>query len=185
MTLPPTEPPLVGGSVRPGSLLLVNTGEGKGKTTAALGVVMRSVARGWNVAVIQFLESADWKVGEERIARTLGVDWWALGDGFTWDSTDMNETEALAREAWREATSIIETGDHHLVVLDEVTYPMTWGWIDVTEAASILGSHPGHRQSAAPAPQESHRQGGHDEGQVRRAEAMELTDEADGAASAA
>ena len=69
--------------------MLVNTGDGKGKSTAAFGVVMRAVARDWQVAVVQFLKSGEWHVGEEDVARRLGVDWWALGEGFTWDSEDL------------------------------------------------------------------------------------------------
>jgi hypothetical protein len=70
------------------SLLLVNTGDGKGKSTAAFGVMLRALARGWQVAVVQFVKSGDWKVGEEKIGRQLGVTWHA-GDGFTWDSDDL------------------------------------------------------------------------------------------------
>ena len=69
------------------SLVLVNTGEGKGKSTAAFGTALRAIARGWKVGVVQFLKSGEWKVGEEDVGRRLGIDWWALGDGFTWDST--------------------------------------------------------------------------------------------------
>ena len=68
------------------SLVLVNTGDGKGKSSAAFGAMIRSVARGWPVAVVQFLKSGNWNVGEEKVARDLGVDWFAIGEGFTWDS---------------------------------------------------------------------------------------------------
>src|SRR5438477_6560732 len=85
---------------RPRSLVLVNTGDGKGKSTAAFGVVMRGVARGWRVSVIQFIKSGTWKVGEEKIARRLGVDWAETGDGFTWLSDDMERTRARASAAW-------------------------------------------------------------------------------------
>ncbi len=80
------------------SLVIVNTGDGKGKSTAAFGVVMRAVARGWPVAVVQFLKSGRWQVGEEKVCRDrLGVDWFAIGEGFTWDSADLVEDEAVAR----------------------------------------------------------------------------------------
>ncbi|MFP3915877.1 MAG: cob(I)yrinic acid a,c-diamide adenosyltransferase [Actinomycetota bacterium] len=138
---PPTEPP-PRGSVRATSLVLVNTGDGKGKSTAAFGTVMRAVARGWPVAVIQFLKSGDWQVGEEEVARRLGVDWFALGDGFTWDSPDMSESEAIAAAAWRRAAEIIEAGEHRLVVLDEVTYPMNWGWVSTEEVVETIRSRP-------------------------------------------
>src|SRR6185369_17441473 len=104
----------------PRSIVLVNTGDGKGKSTAAFGVVMRGVARGWKVAVVQFLKSGEWHVGEEDIARGLGVEWWALGDGFTWDSSDLTQDQAVAREAWARAKALIQAGEHQLVVLDEI-----------------------------------------------------------------
>ena len=72
----------------------------RGKSTAAFGTALRAVARGWKVGVVQFLKSGEWHVGEEEIGRRLGMDWWALGDGFTWDSEDIEESEAIAREAW-------------------------------------------------------------------------------------
>lgn len=138
---PPTEPP-TRGSVRVPSLILVNTGDGKGKSTAAFGTVIRAVARGWRVAVVQFLKSGDWQVGEEKVARQLGVDWHALGDGFTWDSPDMGESEAIAREAWQKAAEILAAGQHRLVVLDEITYPMNWGWVPITEVIEAIRSRP-------------------------------------------
>lgn len=138
---PPTEPPAPA-TVREPSLVLVNTGDGKGKSTAAFGTAMRAVARGWRVAVIQFLKSGDWSVGEEKIAREAGMDWWVMGDGFTWDSEDMDESEAIAREAWAHAVDVIEAGEHQLVVLDEITYPMNWGWIDIDDVVDTVVSRP-------------------------------------------
>jgi cob(I)alamin adenosyltransferase len=81
----PPKPPAAP-KARPRSLVLVNTGDGKGKSTAAFGVVMRALARDWRVCVIQFIKSDKWKVGEEKIALKLGVDWLKGGDGFTWES---------------------------------------------------------------------------------------------------
>ena len=124
------------------SLVLVNTGDGKGKSTAAFGVVLRAVARDWRIAVVQFLKSGAWHVGEEQVAKRLGVEWWALGEGFTWESADITEDEAVAREAWAFARRTIEAGEHRLVVLDEVTYPVTWGWIDGEEVAAVLRDRP-------------------------------------------
>jgi len=127
------------------SLVLVNTGDGKGKSTAAFGVVLRAVARGWNVAVIQFLKSGEWKVGEEAVSRDrLGVDWWAIGEGFTWDSSDLTRDEAVARAAWGHASAVIAGGAHDLVVLDEITYPLNWGWIDAGEVVATISSRPAH-----------------------------------------
>jgi cob(I)alamin adenosyltransferase len=124
------------------SLVLVNTGKGKGKTTAAMGVVMRSVARGWPVAVVQFLKSGTWNTGEEKVGRRLGVDWWAIGEGFTWESDDLSEDEAVARQAWARAEEVIGAGGHRLVVLDEVTYPINWGWIDIDDVVAAITGRP-------------------------------------------
>ena len=124
------------------SLVLVNTGDGKGTSTAAFGVLLRAVARGWQVAVVQFLKSGAWHVGEEDVATRLGVEWWAIGEGFTWESSDLTEDQAVAREAWAFARRTIEAGRHRLVVLDEITYPVTWGWIDGDEVATVLRERP-------------------------------------------
>jgi cob(I)alamin adenosyltransferase len=125
------------------SLILVHTGDGKGKSSSAFGVVLRAVARDWKVAVVQFLKSGEWRVGEEQVCRDrLGVDWYAIGEGFTWESEDLTEDQAVAAEAWRHARSIIEAGEHRLVVLDEVTYPMNWGWISTDEVLDVLRNRP-------------------------------------------
>lgn len=139
--LPPTESPPAAHRRVP-SLVLVNTGDGKGKSTAAFGTALRAVARGWKVGVIQFLKSGEWKVGEETVGRRLGIDWWALGDGFTWDSEDMEESEAIAREAWASARDRIESDEYDLLILDEITYPLNWGWIEVDELLSVIAARP-------------------------------------------
>jgi len=138
---PPTEGPDVG-HVRAKSVVVVNTGDGKGKSTAAFGVVLRASARGWKIAVVQFLKSGKWHVGEEEAGRRLGVDWWSIGEGFTWDSDDLSEDEAVAKEAWTHAKGLIAGGEHRLVVLDEITYPMNWGWIDVDDVVRAIRSRP-------------------------------------------
>jgi cob(I)alamin adenosyltransferase len=125
------------------SLVLVHTGDGKGKSSSAFGVVLRAVARDWKVGVVQFLKSGKWQVGEEKVAKErLGVDWYAIGEGFTWESKDLSEDEAVAADAWRHARAMIEAGDHRLVVLDEITYPMNWGWIDTDEVLQVLRDRP-------------------------------------------
>ena len=138
---PPINPP-ARATVREPSLILVNTGDGKGKSTAAFGTALRAVARGWKVGVVQFLKSGEWHVGEEEIGRRLGMDWWALGDGFTWDSEDIEESEAIAREAWRVARERIESGDYDLLILDEITYPLNWEWIDIGEVIEVIRARP-------------------------------------------
>jgi len=124
------------------SLVLVNTGMGKGKTSAAMGMVIRSVARGWPVAVVQFLKSGTWHTGEEKVCRQLGVDWWAIGEGFTWESQDLSEDEAVARQAWDRAAQVIAADEHRLVVLDEITYPINWGWIDGDAVVAAITGRP-------------------------------------------
>ena len=149
ITTDPTEPSSiptehhVPKSRRVPSLILVHTGDGKGKSSSAFGVVLRAVARDWKVGVVQFLKSGKWRVGEEKVAKErLGVDWYAIGEGFTWDSKDLSEDQAVAAEAWRHARAMIEAGEHRLVVLDEITYPMNWGWIDTDEVLQVLRDRP-------------------------------------------
>ena len=140
-----SEPPLEGpgrAAERVRSRVLVHTGDGKGKSSAAMGMMLRAVSAGWKVAVVQFVKSGKWRTGEEAAGRALGVDWWSLGDGFTWDSKDMDRTETVAREAWRSARGLIQAGEHRLVVLDEITYPMNWGWIDTAEVIETIRSRP-------------------------------------------
>jgi cob(I)alamin adenosyltransferase len=145
MTDPPSETTAAPApSKRVPSLLLVHTGDGKGKSTAAFGTALRAVARGWKVAVVQLLKSGQWKVGEEKVGRSLGIDWYAAGDGFTWESTDMDETQAKAVAGWAFARELIAAGGHELVVLDEATYAMTWGWIDTAEVVAALRDRPSH-----------------------------------------
>ena len=138
---PPHTPPPAPAK-RPRSLVLLNTGDGKGKSTAAFGVVLRGVARDWRVCVIQFIKSGKWKVGEESVARRLGVDWLQGGDGFTWESPDLDESRGRAVAAWSLAAAALASGEYQLVVLDEVTYPLLYGWLDLEEVVgAIAGRH--------------------------------------------
>jgi len=139
---PPIEDPRPDGLRNAPSLLIVNTGNGKGKSSAAFGVMVRGVARGWRVAVLQFIKSGDWKVGEEAVGRQLGVDWQALGHGFTWDSANLDNDKALAQQSWATARAVIEAGEHDLIILDELTYLMNWSWIDAAEVIAVLRDRP-------------------------------------------
>jgi cob(I)alamin adenosyltransferase len=139
---PLTEDPRPEGLSRASSLLLVNTGDGKGKSSAAFGVMIRSVAMGWPVVVLQFVKSGQWKVGEEKIGRQLGVEWHSLGEGFTWDSANLEHDKAHAQQAWNTAAEIIAAGKHRLVILDELTYLCTWGWIDTSAVVAALRDRP-------------------------------------------
>ncbi len=126
------------------SLVLVNTGDGKGKSTAAFGVMLRALARDWRVAVIQFIKSDKWKVGEEKVALRLGVDWLKGGDGFTWESQDLDQSAGRAVAAWRLAAATIAAGEHKLVVLDEITYAINYGWIDIEDVVAVIRERPAH-----------------------------------------
>ena len=140
----PTDDPRPDDLRRAPSLVLVHTGDGKGKTTAAIGTVVRGVAQGWRVGVVQFLKSENWRSGEEKICRDLGVDWWTMGEGFTWDSEDLAQDQAVAASAWEQARAVIEAGEHRLVLLDEVTYPLNWGWVDVDDLVGTIRTRPDH-----------------------------------------
>lgn len=124
------------------SLVVLNTGAGKGKSSAAMGVMLRAVARDWKVAVVQFLKSGDWNTGEEKMGRQLGVEWYAMGEGFTWDSENLDNDKAIANTAWDKAAELIGSGEYRLVILDEVTYPVTWGWIDVDAVVAAVRDRP-------------------------------------------
>ncbi|HWL42854.1 MAG TPA: cob(I)yrinic acid a,c-diamide adenosyltransferase [Ilumatobacter sp.] len=124
------------------SLVLVNTGDGKGKSSAAFGVMMRALAAGWKVAVAQFVKSNEWKVGEEEIGRRLGVDWHAFGDGFTWDSDNLDHDIALARAGWEQAKALIAGDEYRLVILDELTYLCTWEWVDTADVVATIRDRP-------------------------------------------
>jgi cob(I)alamin adenosyltransferase len=137
-----TEDPRPDGLRSVPSLVVVNTGNGKGKSSAAFGVMLRGIAAGWNVAVCQFIKSSEWKVGEEKVGRQLGVDWNSFGDGFTWDSNNLEHDKALAAAGWQKAKDLIAAGEHQLIILDELTYLCTWGWIDEADVLATITGRP-------------------------------------------
>ena len=141
---PPTEDPRPDQLRTVPSLVLVNTGDGKGKSSAAFGVVIRALARDWPVAVVQFLKSGGWNTGEEKIGRQLGVEWHSLGAGFTWDSSNLQHDIDLATAAWSVAAEVIAKGEHDLVILDELTYLCTWGWINTDDVVAAIANRPRH-----------------------------------------
>jgi cob(I)alamin adenosyltransferase len=140
----PTDDPRPDGLRSAPSLVVVNTGDGKGKSSAAFGVMVRALARGWSVAVVQFIKSGDWKVGEEKLGRELGVEWHAFGDGFTWDSDDLAADRAHAAEGWAKAVEILDAGEHELVIFDELTYLSSFGWLDAAVIAEAIRQRPSH-----------------------------------------
>ena len=120
------------------SVVVLNTGDGKGKSSSAFGVMGRGWARGWRVAVVQFIKADGWNTGEKKLADHLGIEWHTLGDGFTWESTDLDETAAKGRHAWTVAKDKLASGDYQLLVLDELTYAITFGWIDGDDVVASL-----------------------------------------------
>ena len=140
-TRTPTNPARPGPRRRQG-LVIVNTGDGKGKTTAALGVLFRAWGRDFNVRMFQFIKHSTARFGEHRAADKIGLPIESYGDGFTWLSKDMDETTALALEQWRRCREVILNGDEDVIVLDEFTYPMHYGWIAVEEVIETLKQRP-------------------------------------------
>jgi cob(I)alamin adenosyltransferase len=137
-------------------LLVVHTGVMKGKSTAAFGLALRGWNQGWSIGVFQFVKSAKWKVGEEAAFRALGevhertgqggpVQWHKMGEGWSWTRKQGTEEDhaAAAQEGWREIARRIQAQEHGLYVLDEFTYPLHWGWVDVDEVVSVLRDRPG------------------------------------------
>lgn len=134
----------VGQANRVTSRVLVNTGHGKGKSSAAFGVMGRAWARGWRVGVIQFVKGGRWQTGERKLAAHLGIEWHTLGDGFTWESPDLDESAAKNRHAWQIARTKLASGDYDLLILDELTYVVTYGWVPVAEVIAGITSRAAH-----------------------------------------
>jgi len=133
-------------------VLAVHTGPGKGKSTAAFGMALRAWAAGWPVVVYQFVKSPKWKVGEEAALRTLGasgrgapVTWHKMGEGWSWIQRPGTERDhaAEAAEGWAQIRRDLAAEAYRFYVLDEFTYPIKWGWIDVAEVVSVLRDRPG------------------------------------------
>jgi cob(I)alamin adenosyltransferase len=132
-------------------LVIVHTGPGKGKSTAAFGLALRAWNQGWPVGVFQFVKSAKWRVGEERALRVLGetgqggaVTWHKMGEGWSWIQRDPGSQADQAAEGWAQIKRDLAAQTYQLYVLDEFTYPMKWGWVDVAEVVSVLAGRRGH-----------------------------------------
>jgi cob(I)alamin adenosyltransferase len=135
-------------------LVMVHTGPGKGKSTAAFGLALRAWNQNWPIGVFQFVKSAKWKIGEERALRVLGdtgeggsVTWHKMGEGWSWIQRPGSEEDhaADAREGWEQIKRDLAAETYTLYVLDEFTYPMKWGWIDVEDVIATLDQRPGHQ----------------------------------------
>ena len=148
------------------ALVVVHTGEMKGKSTAAFGLALRAWNQGWPIGVFQFVKSAKWKVGEEHALRTLGasgeggtVAWHKMGEGWSWTRKQGSDDDhaANAREGWEQVKRDLAAQTYRFYVLDEFTYPMKWGWVDVDEVVQVLRDRPGDQhvvitgRDAAPA----------------------------------
>jgi|SRR5919199_1880792 cob(I)alamin adenosyltransferase len=133
--------PVTGPRIKKG-LVVVNTGNGKGKTTAALGIIFRAWGRGMRVRMFQFLKPTTSNFGEQRAARKLGIPMLAVGDGFTWRSKDEDKARALAVAQWENCKTAILSGQDEIIVLDEFTYPLHYGWVSIDEVLDVLGQRP-------------------------------------------
>ena len=139
-------------------LVVIHTGDGKGKSTAAFGLALRGWNQGWSIGVFQFVKSTRWRIGEQSALEALGkvheqtgaggaVEWHKMGAGWSWSrkvGTDDDHATA-AREGWQEIKRRLAAQVHQLYVLDEFTYPINWGWVDVDDVASTLTGRPGHQ----------------------------------------
>lgn len=123
-------------------LLIVNTGDGKGKTTAALGVLLRASGREMRVGMFQFIKSAETRYGEHIAASKLGVEIIPLGDGFTWLTENIEADRALAASGWSRVRDVLAEGTFDVLILDELTYCLTFGWLDMTEVIDAIRARP-------------------------------------------
>ena len=143
-------------------LVMVHTGDGKGKSTAAFGLALRGWNQGWNIGVFQFVKSAKWKIGEEAVFSRLNelhkqtgeggpVEWHKMGSGWSWSRKAGNEADhaADAQEGWLEIKRRINTEAHDLYLLDEFTYPINWGWIDIDDVIDTFANRPGSQHIVA------------------------------------
>ena len=139
-------------------LIMVHTGPGKGKSTAAFGLAMRGWNQGFSIGVFQFVKSAKWRIGEQTVLERLGelheetgeggpVAWHKMGSGWSWSRKAGTEEDhaADAAEGWAEIKRALAEERHDLYVLDEFTYPMKWGWVDVDDVVATLTSRPGRQ----------------------------------------
>ena len=141
---------------RQAPLLAVHTGTGKGKSTAAFGMALRAWNAGLDIAVFQFVKSAKWKVGEETAFGELdrlhdeqgiggSVEWHKMGAGWSWSrkAGTADDHAAAAADGWAEIARRLAQQRHGFYLLDEFTYPLKWGWVDVDEVVATLAERPG------------------------------------------
>jgi cob(I)alamin adenosyltransferase len=107
-----------------------------------MGVLVRAWGRGMKVIMFQFIKHSTANFGEQRAAQKMGIEMRAMGDGFTWRSKDLDQSADLAREQWEACKTVIASGDYDVIVLDEFTYPMHYGWVDTAEVIDALKARP-------------------------------------------
>lgn len=139
---PPTEKRYEKAEGERRGLIIVNTGDGKGKSTAALGLSVRAHGRGKQVKIYQFMKVPTARFGEHRAFEAMGIPIEGLGDGFSWKSKDLENSGRLARDGWEKAKKTIMNGEHFLVVLDEITYPLIYGWLPLEDVLNTLNNRP-------------------------------------------
>jgi len=123
-------------------LVILYTGNGKGKTTAALGTLLRAWGRGMSVVMLSFIKAKTANFGEQRAARKLGIEMLALGQGFTWLSRDISVDQELARKGWDLCKQKLASGDYDVVVLDEITHPINFGWLSLDDVMQTIARRP-------------------------------------------
>lgn len=145
---PPTETPYDKREGERRGIIIVNTGNGKGKSTAAFGLALRAFGRthvhGKLVKIFQFMKVPSARFGEHRVFEQLGIPVEGLGDGFSWKSQDLEHSAQLARDGWQKCKAAILSGDYFLVVLDEITYPLIYGWMPLDDVLLTLKNRPKH-----------------------------------------
>ena len=124
-------------------LIIVHTGNGKGKTTAALGMVLRSLGHGYRVAIVQFIKGA-WEPAEKAAFNHWGeqLQFYALGEGFTWETQDRDRDREKAEQAWQKALEFIRNPDYQLVLLDEINVALKLGYLEVENVLAGLEQKP-------------------------------------------
>jgi cob(I)alamin adenosyltransferase len=121
-------------------LLMVHTGNGKGKTTCALGLMMRAAGRGLNCCMIQFMKSRNDRYGEHESAAKLGIEVHTMGDGFTWDTKNPEQDRATSRKTWELCVEKLRSGDYDLLVFDELVYVLSYELLPLAEVLAELQS---------------------------------------------
>lgn len=117
-------------------LVMLNTGDGKGKTTAAIGVLVRAAGRGMQCCMVQFMKSRNDRYGEHESLEKLGIEVHTMGDGFTWDTNDRTKDIETSKNTWQLCVDKMRDGDYDLLVFDELLYVLSYGLLDVN---AVLG----------------------------------------------